>query len=185
MEVDGINVVGCTAIARSGRRAEIRWRNLRRFFCSWDLGRDGAPRFDRADLRDRRVTMSLAGYWNDLFLGGFLDVIRRRIELPGGPAAASNCLIRTPFLRDMSRRVVRVEIGQKPGVVRGTGSSNPSPSSGESGANSTQGFGDLPPSSRLALGAQQRALGAVRAGRGRRTSWGRRGELGARSGASR
>jgi hypothetical protein len=80
MEVDGINVVGCTAIARSGRRAEIRWRNLRRFFCSWDLGRDGAPRFDRADLRDRRVTMSLAGYWNDLFLGGFLDVIRRRIE---------------------------------------------------------------------------------------------------------
>jgi PAS domain-containing protein len=31
----------------------------------------------------------------------------------------SNCLIRTPFLRDLSRRVVRVEIGQKPGVVRG------------------------------------------------------------------
>jgi hypothetical protein len=30
---------------------------------------------------------------------------------------------------------VRVEIGQKPGVVRGTGSSNPSPSSGESPAN--------------------------------------------------
>jgi hypothetical protein len=35
-------------------------------------------------------------------------------------------------LRHLSRRVVRVEIGQKPGVVRGTGSSNPSPSSGES-----------------------------------------------------
>jgi hypothetical protein len=30
------------------------------------------------------------------------------------------------------RRFVRAEIGQKPGVVRGTGSSNPSPSSGES-----------------------------------------------------
>jgi hypothetical protein len=39
-------------------------------------------------------------------------------------------------LRHLSRRVVRVEIGQKPGVVRGTGSSNPSPSSGESVANS-------------------------------------------------
>jgi hypothetical protein len=38
-------------------------------------------------------------------------------------------------LRHLSRRVVRVEIGQKPGVVRGTGSSNPSPSSGESRAN--------------------------------------------------
>ena len=37
---------------------------------------------------------------------------------------------------------MRVEIGQKPGVVRGTGSSNPSPSSRESAANSTQGFGD-------------------------------------------
>src|ERR1700738_1038904 len=47
-------------------------------------------------------------------------------------AQTSNCLIRTPFLRHLSRRVVRVEIGQKPGVVRGTGSSNPSPSSGES-----------------------------------------------------
>ena len=32
---------------------------------------------------------------------------------------------------------MRVEIGQKPGVVRGTGSSNPSPSSGESRANLT------------------------------------------------
>jgi hypothetical protein len=32
---------------------------------------------------------------------------------------------------------VRVEIGQKPGVVRGTGSSSPSPSSGESRANLT------------------------------------------------
>ena len=32
----------------------------------------------------------------------------------------SNCLIRTPFLRHLSRRVVRVEIGQKPDVVRGT-----------------------------------------------------------------
>ena len=50
-------------------------------------------------------------------------------------AQTSNCLIRTPFLRHLSRRVVRVEIGQKPGVVRGTGSSNPSPSSGESGTN--------------------------------------------------
>jgi hypothetical protein len=40
-------------------------------------------------------------------------------------------------LRHLSRRVVRVEIGQKPGVVRGTGSSNPSPSSGESRANLT------------------------------------------------
>src|SRR5580704_10679951 len=50
-------------------------------------------------------------------------------------AKTSNCLIRTPFLRHLSRRVVRVEIGQKPGVVRGTGSSNPSPSSGESCAN--------------------------------------------------
>ena len=50
-------------------------------------------------------------------------------------AKTSNCLIRTPFLRHLSRRVVRVEIGQKPGVVRGTGSSNPSPSSGESRAN--------------------------------------------------
>jgi hypothetical protein len=30
---------------------------------------------------------------------------------------------------------VRVEIGQKPGVVRGTGSSNPSPSCRESIAN--------------------------------------------------
>jgi hypothetical protein len=39
-------------------------------------------------------------------------------------------------LRHLSRRVVRVKIGQKPGVVRGTGSSNPSPSSGESVANS-------------------------------------------------
>src|SRR5258705_273527 len=38
-------------------------------------------------------------------------------------AQTSNCLIRTPFLRHLSRRVVRVEIGQKPGV-RGTGSSN-------------------------------------------------------------
>jgi hypothetical protein len=38
-------------------------------------------------------------------------------------------------LRHLSRRVVRVKIGQKPGVVRGTGSSNPSPSSGESRAN--------------------------------------------------
>src|ERR1700720_1416863 len=42
-------------------------------------------------------------------------------------AQTSNCLIRTPFLRHLSRRVVRVEIGQKPGVVRGTGSSNPFP----------------------------------------------------------
>src|SRR6202040_588130 len=50
-------------------------------------------------------------------------------------AQTSNCLIRTPFLRHLSRRVVRVEIGQKPGVVRGTGSSNPSPSSAESAAN--------------------------------------------------
>src|SRR5580698_8956275 len=47
-------------------------------------------------------------------------------------AKTSNCLIRTPFLRHLSRRVVRVEIGQKPGVVRGTGSSNPSPSSRQS-----------------------------------------------------
>src|ERR1700720_1957506 len=47
-------------------------------------------------------------------------------------AQTSNCLIRTPFLRHLSRRVVRVEIGQKPGVVRGTGSSNPSPSSRQS-----------------------------------------------------
>jgi hypothetical protein len=31
-------------------------------------------------------------------------------------AQTSNCLIRTPFLRHLSRRVVRVEIGQKPGV---------------------------------------------------------------------
>ena len=54
-------------------------------------------------------------------------------------AQTSNCLIRTPFLRDLSRRVVRVEIGQKPGVVRGTGSSNPSPSSGESAANLRRG----------------------------------------------
>jgi hypothetical protein len=38
----------------------------------------------------------------------------------------------------LSRRVVRVEIGQKPGVVRGTGSSNPSPSRGESDANLAQ-----------------------------------------------
>src|SRR6202047_3518111 len=50
-------------------------------------------------------------------------------------APTSNCLIRTPFLRHLSRRVVRVEIGQKPGVVRGTESSNPSPSSKESIAN--------------------------------------------------
>src|SRR4029077_18292781 len=49
-------------------------------------------------------------------------------------AQTSNCLIRTPFLRHLSRRVVRVKIGQKPGVVRGTGSSNPSPSCGESPA---------------------------------------------------
>jgi hypothetical protein len=34
---------------------------------------------------------------------------------------------------------VRVEIGQKPGVVRGTGSSNPSPSSKESRANLISG----------------------------------------------
>ena len=47
-------------------------------------------------------------------------------------AQASNCLIRTPFLRDPSRHVVHVEIGHKPGVFRGTGSSNPVPSSGES-----------------------------------------------------
>jgi len=53
-------------------------------------------------------------------------------------AQTSNCLIRTPFLRHLSRRVVRVEIGQKPGVVRGTGSSNPSPSSSESSANPTR-----------------------------------------------
>src|SRR5580704_7732406 len=52
-------------------------------------------------------------------------------------AQTSNCLIRTPFLRHLSRRVVRVKIGQKPGVVRGTGSSNPSPSSRESRANQT------------------------------------------------
>jgi hypothetical protein len=38
-------------------------------------------------------------------------------------------------LRHLSRRVVRVKIGQKPGVVRGTGSSNPSPSTSESSAN--------------------------------------------------
>src|SRR6516165_8642543 len=36
------------------------------------------------------------------------------------------------LLRDPSRRVVRVEIGHKPGVFRGTGSSNPVPSSEES-----------------------------------------------------
>src|SRR5580700_2154408 len=56
-------------------------------------------------------------------------------------AKTSNCLIRTPFLRHLSRRVVRVEIAQKPGVVRGTGSSNPSPSSGESAANSVIAVG--------------------------------------------
>src|SRR6202040_322719 len=62
---------------------------------------------------------------------------RRRAHHSRSKAAqTSNCLIRTPFLRHLSRRVVRVEIGQKPGVVRGTGSSNPSPSSGESVANS-------------------------------------------------
>ena len=61
---------------------------------------------------------------------------RRRAHHSRSKAAqTSNCLIRTPFLRHLSRRVVRVEIGQKPGVVRGTGSSNPSPSSGESTAN--------------------------------------------------
>jgi hypothetical protein len=43
-------------------------------------------------------------------------------------------------LRHLSRRVVRVEIGQKPGVVRGTGSSNPSPSSEESAANLNEGI---------------------------------------------
>src|SRR6516162_8792072 len=37
------------------------------------------------------------------------------------------------LLRDLSRRVVRVEIGHKPGVFRGTGGSNPVPSSGEIG----------------------------------------------------
>ena len=41
------------------------------------------------------------------------------------------------LLRDPSRRVVRVEIGHKPGVFRGTGGSNPVPSSGESVANSS------------------------------------------------
>src|SRR5580700_8770688 len=56
-------------------------------------------------------------------------------------AKTSNCLIRSPFLRHLSRRVVRVEIAQKPGVVRGTGSSNPSPSSGESAANSVIAVG--------------------------------------------
>ena len=61
------------------------------------------------------------------------------ILCPQKAAKTSNCLIRTPFLRHLSRRVVRVEIGQKPGVVRGTGSSNPSPSSGESIANLTCG----------------------------------------------
>src|SRR5580704_16601694 len=64
------------------------------------------------------------------------DTDRRRAHHSRPKAAqTSNCLIRTPFLRHLSRRVVRVEIGQKPGVVRGTGSSNPSPSSGESAAN--------------------------------------------------
>src|SRR5580704_11150492 len=43
------------------------------------------------------------------------------------------------LLRHLSRRAVRVEIGQKPGVVRGTGSSNPSPSSAESVANRDRG----------------------------------------------
>src|ERR1700737_3131179 len=61
---------------------------------------------------------------------------RRRAHHSCPKAAQTiNCLIRTPFLRHLSRRVVRVEIGQKPGVVRGTGSSNPSPSRGESCAN--------------------------------------------------
>src|ERR1700730_1668631 len=61
---------------------------------------------------------------------------RRRAHHSCPKAAQTiNCLIRTPFLRHLSRRVVRVEIGQKPGVVRGTGSSNPSPSGGESRAN--------------------------------------------------
>src|SRR6516164_9743199 len=36
------------------------------------------------------------------------------------------------LLRDLSRRVVRVEIGHKPGVFRGTGGSNPVPSSRQS-----------------------------------------------------
>jgi hypothetical protein len=44
-------------------------------------------------------------------------------------------------------------------ICWGTEGSNPSASSGESGANSTQGFGDLPPSSRLALGAQAACIG--------------------------
>src|SRR5580693_2770475 len=76
-------------------------------------------------------------------------------------AQTSNCLIRTPFLRHLYRRVVRVEIGQKPGVVRGTGSSNPSPSSGESGANSLLGkshrcpWGILPMSARPNRGAKR------------------------------
>jgi len=55
----------------------------------------------------------------------------------------------------------RVEIGQKPGVVRGTGSSNPSPSSGESGANSTRRFGDQPPVSSLSRSCERRPVRPV------------------------
>src|SRR3984957_5801191 len=70
--------------------------------------------------------------------GGNESTDRRRAHHSRPKAAkTSNCLIRTPFLRHLSRRVVRVEIGQKPGVVRGTGSSNPSPPSAESAANLT------------------------------------------------
>src|ERR1700730_6554450 len=60
--------------------------------------------------------------------------------------------IRTPFLRHLSRRVVRVEIGQKPGVVRGTGSSNPSPSSRQS-VSLPQSFSEVEnPAFRASLG---------------------------------
>ena len=41
-----------------------------------------------------------------------------------------------------ARRVVRVEIGQKPGVVRGTGSSNPNPASAKNVGK--QPFSDMP-----------------------------------------
>ena len=36
-----------------------------------DLRCDGPPRVNSADLLDRWVTFSLAGYWHDRFLGGF------------------------------------------------------------------------------------------------------------------
>src|SRR5580704_4745995 len=86
----------------------------------------GSIRFEahRAEEGEDGARSAPAGSLAARSRGSETESTDRRRAHHSRPKAAqtSNCLIRTPFLRHLSRRVVRVEIGQKPGVVRGTGS---------------------------------------------------------------